>query len=149
MNRPDPVIQGEARSLPRGGGDLMADSANVDFSYPTVGSKKSTRVVYSRLLPMVQLAHHCLTSARGSADSKTRTRRTLHRHRSYDGQCTSVAKDQVEVEAEDASMIKRCVRCGSTIKAGQTYFVRPQLVTKVNSRDRRFNIWSKSRFRKS
>ena len=81
----------------------------------------------------------------GSADSKTRTRtrRTLHRHRSYDGQCTSVAKDPVEVEAEDASMIKRCVRCGSTIKAGQTYFVRPQLVTKVNSRGRRFNIWTR------
>ena len=49
-SRSKPLIQGEARSLPRGGGDTGGHSANVDFSYPypTVGSKESTRVVYLR-----------------------------------------------------------------------------------------------------
>jgi hypothetical protein len=43
-------------------------------------------------------------------------------------------------------MTKRCVRCGSTIKAGQAYVVRPELVTRINSRGRRFNMWTKPHY---
>jgi hypothetical protein len=41
-----------------------------------------------------------------------------------------------------ARHIPHCQRCGVTIKASEAYIVRPELVTRFNSRGRRFSSWT-------
>lgn len=39
--------------------------------------------------------------------------------------------------------IQNCHRCGSTIKASEAFVVKPELVTRTNSRGRAFHIWTR------
>jgi hypothetical protein len=45
-----------------------------------------------------------------------------------------------------ARHIPNCQRCGVTIKASEAYIVRPELVTRFNSRGRRFSSWTRPHF---
>ena len=42
--------------------------------------------------------------------------------------------------------IQHCHRCGTTIKASDAYVVKPELVTRINSRGRRFQLWTRPHF---
>jgi hypothetical protein len=39
--------------------------------------------------------------------------------------------------------IQNCSRCGATIKASEAYVVKPELMTRINSRGRHFHIWTR------
>jgi hypothetical protein len=42
--------------------------------------------------------------------------------------------------------IQNCRRCGATIKASEAYVVKPELVTRINSRGRHFHIWTRPHY---
>ena len=45
-----------------------------------------------------------------------------------------------------ARHIQNCTRCGAIIKASEAYTVKPELVTRINSRGRRFYVWTRPHY---
>ena len=42
-----------------------------------------------------------------------------------------------------ARHIQNCHRCGATIKASESFIVKPELVTRINSSGHRFTVWTR------
>jgi hypothetical protein len=66
------------------------------------------------------------------------------------GGCTELVAPAAVQDATAALMAARhipnCHRCGVTINASEAYIVKPELVTRINSRGRRFHIWTRPHF---